>query len=289
MKLYNRLKRIVDRMLKLEVSRQNLAYGFIPFWLEVIKFEVIRKFMLKLQRKRYGIVSTNIETISTCNRKCEFCFNHPRFQPREQGIMSVETWQRIIDQLSAIDFAGRIGPHFFNEPLLDSRLPELLEYARTRLPYAWIQINSNGDFLTEELFLKLRTAGVNFFYITNYDEDDKPLLNELQARYPGFVKVVLNSEMWRTDRGGEIFQKEKVLKSGCMRPGAQLVVNWKAEMLLCCMDFYAKYSFGDLKEDNFLKIMLSESFQKMAKKINSSRQDGYPICHNCDDPGNIPW
>ena len=277
------------RLKYLSISRKNLKAKFCRFYLHTFKMEVIRKIKLKLQRRKHDVVSTNIETISTCNRKCEFCFNHPRFEHRPQGVMEIETWYRIIDQLAEINFAGRIGPHFFNEPLLDKRLPQLLEYAHQKLPWSWIQINSNGDFLTEELFLKLISSGVNFFFITNYDETDIPLLNSLQQKYPAFIKVVKNSDMWRTDRGGEIFHKEKVLKSPCLRPGAQLVVNWQGEMLLCCMDFYAHYSFGNLKTDNFREIFESVKFQAVKSEIADSRQNGVALCHNCDDPGNIPW
>jgi len=278
-----------NRLRDLSISRKNLNSGFCSFYLQAFKMEVIRKFKLKLQRRKHGIVSTNIETISTCNRKCEFCFNHPRFEPRSQGNMETETWNRIIDQLAEIKFAGRISPHFFNEPLLEKRLPQLLQYARQKLPCSWLQINSNGDFLTEELFLKLIASGVNYFFVTNYDEIEKPQLNMLQSKYPAFIKVVKNSDMWRTDRGGEIFHKQKVLKSPCLRPGAQLVVNWQGEMLLCCMDFYAHYSFGNLKTDNFREIFDSVKFQSVRSEIAESRQNGVALCHNCDDPGKIPW
>ncbi|MCF7919145.1 MAG: SPASM domain-containing protein [Candidatus Cloacimonetes bacterium] len=251
--------------------------------------EFFRKIRLKLQRRKYGIISVNIETISTCNRTCSFCFNDPRFEKRPQGKMETETFHRIIDQLAEINFSGRIGPHFFNEPLLDARLPELIKYTCSKLPWAWIQINSNGDFLREDNFLELLAAGVNYFFITNYDETEKPELNTLQRKYPSYIKVVNNSEMWRTDRGGEIFQKNKVLNAPCLRPSAQLVVNWQGEMLLCCMDFYARYSFGNLETASFPEILNSLKYRSVVAEIAQSRQNGFDICHNCDDPGSIPW
>ncbi|MCF7911673.1 MAG: SPASM domain-containing protein [Candidatus Cloacimonetes bacterium] len=263
-----------------------------PVWgylFAILKLEVIRKVKLKLQYRRIGLISTNIETISMCNRKCEFCFNHPRFESREQGEMSAETWKSIMDQLAGLKFCGRIGPHFYNEPLLDKRLPDLINYTRQVMPYCWIQINSNGDYLNEELLLKLYNKGVNYFFITNYDEDDKADFNLLAAKYPALISVVKNSDMWRTDRGGEIFHKEKLLSSSCRRPATQLVVNWRGEVLLCCMDYYAKYSFGNLNNMKLFTIWNNDEFLKIREKLKLSRQNGYSICQNCDDPGAIPW
>ncbi len=251
--------------------------------------EVIRKFRLKIQYKRTGLVSTNIETNSICNRTCEFCFNHPRFEKRKQGKMTVELWHKIIDQLAEIHFSGRIGPHFFNEPLLDDRLPDLIEYARKKLPYAWIQINSNGDFLSEEVLLNLYTKGVNYFFITDYDEIEKTELKDLENKYPALISIAKNSEMWRTDRGGEIFHKKKMLDTPCLRPSSQIVINWEGEVLLCCMDYYARYSFGNLKDHDLFSIWWDKKFISVRQKIRQSRQQGFPVCYNCDDPGYIPW
>lgn len=259
------------------------------YYSEVWRMEVVRKFKLKWQFHRLGMISTNIETHSVCNRHCEFCFNHPRFAQRKQGKMPESLWYKIIDQLAEVNFSGRISPHFYNEPLMDSRLPELIKYTREKLPDAWIQINSNGDLLTEDLFLLLVRCGVNYFFVTNYDEDDKPLLQALQDKYPALISVVKNSDMWRTDRGGEIFKKDKVLEKPCLRPTAQLVVNWEGKVLLCCMDYYAETSLGDLNQNSVFDIWNGKEFRKLRSKIAISRQKGLPICHKCDDPGFIPW
>ncbi len=288
-KIRIRLFNIITRLQKHQITRQNLHTPAWKYILTILKLEVIRKFRLKAQYKRTGLVSTNIETFSVCNRKCEFCFNHPRFEQRKQGKMPTEMWEKIMDQLAEIRFSGRIGPHFFNEPLLDERLPHLIEYARKKLPYAWIQINTNGDFLNEELLLKLYAKGVNYFFITNYDKAEKPLLKNLEIKFPALVSVVKNSDMWRTDRGGEIFHKKKLLDTSCLRPSSQIVINWEGKVLLCCMDYYARYSFGNLNDRTLFSIWWDKNFIVTREKIKQTRQKGFPICHNCDDPGIIPW
>ncbi|MDP8209261.1 MAG: hypothetical protein P9M05_00510, partial [Candidatus Stygibacter australis] len=125
MSILLRIKKIVRRLQKHIITYKNLAVPFRQYVLSIIKFEVIRKVKLKLKYKKTGLVSVNIETISMCNRSCEFCFNHPRFEKRTQGEMSSGLWKKVMNELAEVNFCGRIGPHFYNEPLLDKRLPDL--------------------------------------------------------------------------------------------------------------------------------------------------------------------
>lgn len=66
-----------------------------------------------------------IETITECNRKCVYC---PNYQyDRGKHLMSEKCYKKIIDELAGIGFRGRVSPHFYGEPLLDKRLPDLIK------------------------------------------------------------------------------------------------------------------------------------------------------------------
>jgi hypothetical protein len=108
-----------------------------------------------------------IQTVSWCNRSCAFCPSG-KF-PVEKVFMSVPVYQRIIDQLRDVHFAGRISPYLMNEPLLDKRLPELIAYTREHCPDSWIAINTNGDALSEALINRLFDAGLNSLDVNAYD------------------------------------------------------------------------------------------------------------------------
>lgn len=82
--------------------------------------------------------------------------------------MSEKLFKKIIDELASINFRGRVSPHFYGEPLLDKRLPDLVRYVREKLPFSSIVIFSNGDPLTINLFNKLIESGVNQFCITEH-------------------------------------------------------------------------------------------------------------------------
>ncbi len=108
-----------------------------------------------------------IQTVSWCNRSCSFCPSG-KF-PVAKTFMLVDVFYRIIDQLHALNFEGRISPYLMNEPLLDKRLPELITYTRKQCPNSWIAINSNGDALSLELAARLFDAGLNCLDVNAYD------------------------------------------------------------------------------------------------------------------------
>jgi hypothetical protein len=87
--------------------------------------------------------------------------------------MPVEIFERVLTQLQALDFCGRISPYLMNEPLLDKRLPELIAATRARCPGSWIAINTNGDALSARLAHRLFDAGLNCLDVNAYDSSEQ--------------------------------------------------------------------------------------------------------------------
>gem|GEM_PF-542153 len=108
-----------------------------------------------------------IQTVSWCNRRCAFCPSG-KF-PVAKAFMPIPVYHRVIHQLRALQFAGRISPYLMNESLIDRRLPDLIAYTRAHCPESWIAINTNGDALAEDLLCRLFDAGLNSLDINAYD------------------------------------------------------------------------------------------------------------------------
>ena len=128
-----------------------------------------------------------IQTVSWCNRSCAFCPSG-KF-PVAKTFMPLDVYHRVIDQLGALQFRGRISPYLMNESLLDKRLPELIAYARRQCPESWIAINTNGDALSEALAERLFDAGLNCMDVNAYDDAPQhqghlALAERLVARRP---------------------------------------------------------------------------------------------------------
>ena len=225
--------------------------------------------------------SITIETTAHCNRKCTFCYNNfDRFpRKRDLGIMEEETWIKIIDELSLLNYSGRISPHFYGEPLLDKRILQFVTYAREKCPEAYIRIHSNGDMLTETLLQGLIKCGLNTILMTNYDDSKKPYLERLAQQYEDYVIYRAHTDFTLKKKDGTSYDAE----TPCLRPTSQMVINWKGNVLLCCNDYYEEYVLGNIKDASLLKIWNSKKFQKYRRIL--SKKGGrtkIALCKRCD-------
>jgi len=283
-----------------EITRKNLREKYIKFYaynFRILFYRIFIRFKYTLLIKFHLInlfpnnifISADIETYGYCNRSCEFCFNNSKFPLREKGIMLEEMWNKIIDELSHLRYKGRISPHFFGEPLLDKKLSQYVRYAREKCPNSYILIVSNGDLLDEDKFLELIDSGVNKLYITNYDDKLRPTVQNLVNIYPAYIAVRQYTDFYKIDRAGMIFEKGKSISKLCLSLYGQLVINWKGEIVLCCMDYYAKYVLGNVKDSRIVDIWRSEKMSDYRKKLIKGMREFIEICKFCDYNGNIPW
>ena len=108
-----------------------------------------------------------IETSTFCNRKCGYCPNSTHSTPKEY--MDEKLYRKIIDELAELRFNAVVHFNFYNEPLLDPRMPELIKYANEKIPSSILKLNSNGDFLDEAMAVKLTEAGLSNVLVTLHD------------------------------------------------------------------------------------------------------------------------
>jgi hypothetical protein len=122
------------------------------------------------------LVELEIETHAFCNRKCNFCPNSILDRSDKNQIMQPDVFERIINELSVLDYSGSIKFHRYNEPLAHDSIFDRIAYARKALPKAHLTFNSNGDLLTLEKLRRLEKVGLDSIGISlyiNYKKDEK--------------------------------------------------------------------------------------------------------------------
>ncbi|MEA3452395.1 MAG: radical SAM/SPASM domain-containing protein [Bacteroidota bacterium] len=75
---------------------------------------------------------------------------------------------------------------------------------------------------------------------------------------------------------------KKKLKNKCWRLWNSTVITWDGEVLPCCFDKDAKYSFGNINEQKLSEIIKNDKFMKFANKLLTNRK-GIDICSNCSE------
>ena len=250
-----------------------------------------------------------LEISSMCNRKCQFCpvaYNH---RPDEQ--MDEILLDKALRELSVLNYRGRIEFYIYNEPCRDMPwLLHCLKVARAAVPRACLMIATNGDYLRgPENIMKLYDSGLNQLLIDCYS----PGLYEKRLSWlKALPKSVSNGGIYsyaspkthtvlmldRSDpatfgkgiyglqnRSGQIQPFRPALaepvKRLCTKPFRLLNVNWRGDALICCNDYLAAHSFGNLRNATLAELWSHPVINEYRRRLYNKERTA-PLCRTCD-------
>lgn len=235
--------------------------------------------------------SVEIEVINKCNGVCPFCPVNKYSDPRELKRMSTKLFKKIIDELGAMNYSGRLALHSNNEPFLDNRIIEFAKYAREHVPNAYIYMFTNGTLVTLDKFNEI-IPYLDRMIIDNYNDELKlhknaQLINQLCRKDPTLDKKVeihvrKVHEVLNT-RGGQSpnNQRKRTLVMSCILPYKQIVIRPDGRISLCCNDPYGKNTLADLNKMTLKEAWHSERYEKVRRTLRSGRRS-INLCRYCD-------
>lgn len=225
-----------------------------------------------------------IETINKCNGMCDFCPVNAGIDPRTHTYMSDELFQKIIDDLTSLNYSGMISLFSNNEPLLDPHILDRVEYAFSKLPLARHFLYTNGTLLTKESYKRL-TDSLHILIIDNYaPKISERLLHILKDDKPNVIVKMRSRHEILSTRGGQAHNRLKIesLKSPCQLPFAQMIVRPTGLLSLCCNDALGVYTLGDLNKQSIYEAWNNPSYFEIRKKLLHGRS-GIKLCDGCDN------
>lgn len=243
-----------------------------------------------------------IETVNRCNSTCSFCPVNKRDDPRDYKYMSDELFTKIVEELGALDYRGRLALYSNNEPLLDPKIVERSREARQKVPNANIYILTNGTKITTQLAVDLLEAGLDYIKIDNYSDQLKLHRNVLRLvedfekpeyhQYTNrifIVKRLLHEVL--SNRGGSAPNKQAALQketyqhyadSSCAYPFNQLIIRPDGKVSLCCNDALGKATMGDVSKRSLVEVWRNKAFTKLREEITTNGRKNMSICNTCD-------
>lgn len=242
-----------------------------------------------------------IETINRCNGKCAFCPVNALEEQRPYAKMDEKLFRKIIQELSLMNFAGRVCFSCNNEPFLDDRIIDFIKYAREKLSLAFFYIWSNGSVLDKRKMQDVLPY-IDKIYIDNYtdshelNDNIKVLVAYLQETNQDFyvydkfdigehkVNILIRDiNEVLSSRGGQAPNKKeaKAINAKCSRPFEEIVVRPDGKVSLCCSDALGKYTLGDLNDSTLVDVWKSEEFLSVRKKLQVGRHT-MELCNKCD-------
>ncbi|MDD4894969.1 MAG: radical SAM protein, partial [Candidatus Omnitrophica bacterium] len=182
-----------------------------------------------------------IQTNNRCTRKCPFCWYGIKDVAIPDHEMPQGLFYKIIDDLAAMDYSGRVSLFEMNEPLTDKRIFEWVSYVKQRLPRSWQMLATNGDLLTEDKAIKLFESGIDYLNVNSYSDSDYAKMKLLISQLPGKIsKRILNDRLTTKDmsdnRGGNLPVVEvvkKALKEPCSRVNHILYIKPDGNVVSC--------------------------------------------------------
>ncbi len=236
-----------------------------------------------------------IQTNYRCTRRCSFC-HYGLDTPPKNVEMDDALYYKIIDQLKALSYRGRVSLYETNEPLTDKRLPNYLRYTRENLPKAWLFITTNGDLLKEGDIESLFANGLDYMYLNSYDQRARSrnidLLSNLGKQIRKKVKHIDRTYQttW-TSRAGNIKQfHKKTLYNSCDMVYLVFYIKPSGKAYSCINDYFDFNEMGDLNKQTILEAWFGDTFKNLRMELNRGNRNCSPLCAQCDYDGytNLP-
>lgn len=234
-----------------------------------------------------------METCTLCNRQCSYCPNS--FVNRGKHYLPLEAVKKIVGELSELRFQGRFSFHFYNEPLLDQRLIQIIAIVKKALPKALLLLYTNGDYLTLPLFEKLVFSGINKFLITRQEQSMKihnlDWIEKLSDQEKSYLiyKTYQDPNILYTNRGGllpEIANPERPLGIPCCLPSSHLVISALGNVLLCFEDYREQEIMGNIFSNTIREIWTSDAFKNRRRQLSLGQRSCTQICRKCNNTEN---
>ncbi len=253
-----------------------------------------------------------ISVVAACNRRCSFCPVSDDYYKKVglSGVMKQSLYEKLLNDLNNIGYAGMILFSGESEPLLHKRLDRLISRTKEILPNTQIEVNSNGDLLTEIKLRSLFDAGLDTLSVSMYDGPhqiseftklrDMVNLNSsqvlLRRRYfeDGNYGInmtnrggLVDSDAFRSPRHTALPSKQVFpINQECYYPFYMLTVDVGANVTICSHDWAKQYVVGNFAKDHIFDIWTGVRFNT-ARKSLAKCDRSLPSCRECNAIGDL--
>lgn len=234
-----------------------------------------------------------IETVNRCNGVCSFCPVNRNVDTREPHLMDESLFDRIVDELACIGYAGKVSLYSNNEPLLDERILKFSAKLRKKVPDAYIFMFTNGTLLTMDIFKGL-IPNLDELIIDNYNQalNIIPSVQKVKAHcesHPELIEKV-SIVMRKPDeilltRGGNAPNRTHLADYPdipCALVYQQMVVRPTGQVSLCCNDALGQHTLGDVSKDGLQGTWYGKRYQQVRRALDAGRKN-FGQCRYCDD------
>tara|TARA_S200002703_G_C3778258_1_gene239683 strand:+ start:212 stop:937 length:726 start_codon:yes stop_codon:yes gene_type:complete len=223
-----------------------------------------------------------LNIVDVCNRSCTFC---PRGNgyPNTSNHLTYENSfylkKRLKQYRDVITISG------FGEPLLHKDFERVVSNVLPKNASEIILI-TNGDYLDDKKYEKIKNTGITHIRVSLYDEDNSDYFKSFIKDTKLSFNHYYNGPAHEVNRN-EIYDKSgKQTKGKCYLPFYKLFVDYDLKTYLCSNDWSKSVNTGDLKNEPLEDIWYSNKYNKYRDLLEQGKRKLFP-CSNCDICGTL--
>ncbi|WP_028862527.1 radical SAM/SPASM domain-containing protein [Psychromonas aquimarina] len=239
-----------------------------------------------------------LSPIDTCNRSCVFCpKTDPSKAPNQPHVMPPMLYQKLADELKAINYQGTVMLAGYGEPLLSKHIVDMVSVFSA---VCNTEITTNGDPLNKRKIQQLLDAGVGKIVVSMYDGPEqidhyKHLFSQANAPLDSYIlrdRWYGESEEYGlklTNRAGVLSFGEKVEKlhhHPCYYPDYMMMVDWNGDVMLCTQDWNRRIKSGNLSFNSLVEVWQSKLLKRYRSHLHAGKRD-LPPCNQCNATGTL--
>jgi len=315
---------IASSLVELGIDKEKIFFlnseDFDPFLIDPLFFGD-----LSLEEKQ-KVFKNNVELIwiepnSKCNRQCWFCPNKLIDRHTKNISMNFGLLEKLLKDLSVIDYDGDVSMSYYNEALLDETLEKKIYIIKKYLPNCKLHFNTNGDHITRDKLLSLEHAGLDRLLISNYilkspeqkweyctarkaieekaqklDLDAETITGENSTNCALFTRVgemrivldSLNLNVNGLSRGGLIDSGVPIPARirVCADPYHAVPISYSGKVMFCVnchseAEKHSEYVIGNINEQNIYDIFIGDKMTKLRKSVLCDINSG--VCDGCNN------
>ncbi len=251
----------------------------------------------------FSLVEFNLSGL--CNRTCVFCpRSDPKVFPNINEHIPVALYEKILSDLSTVDYDGMILFSAFSEPLLSKNIETLIGISKRHCPKIRVESVTDGDFVTASKLQAMFEAGLDTLLISMYDgPEQEGHFHALVAESGVSPEKVVLRKRWLppeehfgitlSNRSGMVEIPQvgvgklaEPIKRPCHYPFYQVLVDYDGSVLLCPHDWGKKLIVGNVNDTGIMDIWNGSAIKRA--RINLSKSDrNFPPCNVCDVDGTL--
>jgi sulfatase maturation enzyme AslB (radical SAM superfamily) len=260
------------------------AYGLLRLifpgvWVQRMATNAIRGFNFLKFGDIHFPRAIAIEITSHCNRTCYYC---PQ-SVNPTGIRKIERplYLQCLNRIAESGFRGSLNFHFYNEPLLEMKLEEMVTLAVKTCPRTMPVVVTNGDALTAERIKSLVAAGVRNFFVNRhppYSDKWDAKIKGLAEMFPAHVFLSMPENGELSNRGGLVKPKRvRDISKGCFTTTAAMHIDIDGNYLFCCCDYNKLHPMGNVRTQTVAEAWNNQKYRQARREV----QRGNPVLEIC--------